>query len=208
MSFTDLVEMFHIARSLAFIVNERAAQDTHSEAQTIADVWARSILSADDGKHPDSAKFCNWAKKNCPRVFDGIHHWVARTLLSKGFLRRAVVKGFHGIPCLPEHAAQNHTLLNKETLWILSTILPPCFLGNVSQAIGSREQQSTNPDEEKAIVCLFSFCFYSFEWFLLLQRASTVHNRDGHFSVHCNIYSFSIMSSLCWGITLFSQIAL
>lgn len=152
MSFTDLVEMFHIARSLAFIVNERAAQDTHSEAQTIADVWARSILGADGGKHPDSAKFCNWAKKNCPRVFDGIHHWVARTLLSKGCLQRAVVKGFHGIPCLPEHAAQNHTLLNKETLWILSTILPPCFLGNVSQTIGSREQQSTNPDEEKAIL--------------------------------------------------------
>ena len=41
---TDLVEMFHIARSLAFIVNERTAQDTHSEAQTIADVWARSIV--------------------------------------------------------------------------------------------------------------------------------------------------------------------
>lgn len=41
---TDLVEMFHIARSLAFIVNERAAQDMHSEAQTIADVWARSIV--------------------------------------------------------------------------------------------------------------------------------------------------------------------
>ena len=49
-------------------------------------------LGADDGKHPDSAKFCNWAKKNCPRVFDGIHHWVARTLLSKGCLQRAVVK--------------------------------------------------------------------------------------------------------------------
>lgn len=46
----------------------------------------------DDSKHTDSTKFCNWAKKNCPRVFDGIHHWIARTLLSKGCLQRAAVK--------------------------------------------------------------------------------------------------------------------
>ena len=42
---TDLVEMFHISRSLAVVVAGTALQSSKPESQTIADVWARSIVS-------------------------------------------------------------------------------------------------------------------------------------------------------------------
>ena len=40
----------------------------------------------DDSKHIDSTKFCRWAKQNCPRVFDGIHCWIIKKFLDKGYL--------------------------------------------------------------------------------------------------------------------------
>ena len=37
--------MFHISRSLAVVVAGTALQSSKPESQTIADVWARSIVS-------------------------------------------------------------------------------------------------------------------------------------------------------------------
>lgn len=61
-----------------------------------------------------------------------------------------VYKGFHAIPCLTEQL-DGHSLLNTETLWILSTILPPCFLGIVAQASSSREHQTAVADERNPL---------------------------------------------------------
>lgn len=148
MSFTDLVEMFQISKSLALIVNTSDSEDANAEMQTIADVWARSIMG-EDSKHVDSTKFCRWAKQNCPRVFDGIHCWIIKKFLDKGYLPGISPKGFHHIPWIDEHATLSYTSLNTETLWILSTILPTCFLGSVPHTYHSPEQQSTDIDDEK-----------------------------------------------------------
>ncbi|XP_068711610.1 uncharacterized protein [Montipora foliosa] len=102
MSFTDLVEMFQISKSLALIVNTSDSEDANAEMQTIADVWARSI-------------------------------------------------GFHHIPWIDEHATLSYTSLNTETLWILSTILPTCFLGSVPHTYHSPEQQSKDIDDAKPV---------------------------------------------------------
>ena len=37
--------MFQISKSLALIVNTSDSEDANAEMQTIADVWARSIVS-------------------------------------------------------------------------------------------------------------------------------------------------------------------
>lgn len=42
----DLVEMFHISRYLAMAVSDSAVQGPKPETETIADVWARSIVSS------------------------------------------------------------------------------------------------------------------------------------------------------------------
>lgn len=128
MSFTDLVEMFHISRSLAVVVAGTALQGAKPESPTIADVWARSIMGDDDNTQVDCQTFCSWAKQNCPRVFDGIHCWMRKMLLHRGSSTALITsEGFPAIPFIldPIHS---HSLLNTETLWILSTILPPCFI--------------------------------------------------------------------------------
>lgn len=186
MSFTDVVEMFHISRSLAIAVNASALQGPRSEAETIADVWARSVMG-DDSSHIDCQKFCGWAKQNCPRVFDSIHYWMTKMLLYKGHSRDTpagdIPKGFNAIPCLTKEF-DSHSLLNTETLWILSTILSPCFLGCAgTQMFSSREKQaSANADEEKPMKSETHR-----EWELLYD--SEQHGQSlNRFKHHCMAY--------------------
>jgi len=176
MSFTDLVEMFHISRSLAVSLTG-AVQGPKPEAETIADVWARSIMG-NESTHVDCDKFCGWAKQNCPRVFDGIHCWVMKMLLYRGHSPGTTPKGFHGIPCLTEQL-DSHSLLNTETLWILSTILPPCFLGNVAQTSAQQQRMATT-NEEKPLQ-------RNKEWGLLYD--SEQHGQSlNRFKHHCMSY--------------------
>lgn len=150
MSFTDLVEMFHISRSLAVVVAGTALQSPKPESQTIADVWARSIIGDDDNTQVDCQTFCSWAKQNCPRVFDGIHCWMRKMLLQRGNSAAAATpEGFPAIPRVldPIHS---HSLLNTETLWILSTILPHCFIRGTPLTFNTGSLQSEVLEERIA----------------------------------------------------------
>lgn len=151
MSFTDLVEMFQISRSLALAVTDSDMQGPKPEAETIADVWARSIMG-DDSTCVDCNSFCGWAKQNCPRVFDGIHCWVRMMLLHRGHPPGTTSSHRQGFPVIPRlsNPLDNHSLLNMETLWILSTILPPCFLVSAAQTFNLGGPQVTTTDERKA----------------------------------------------------------
>jgi len=151
MSFTDLVEMFQISRSLALAVTDSGVQGPKPETETIADVWARSIMG-DNSTCVDCNSFCGWAKQNCPRVFDGIHSWVRKILFRRGHPSDTTSshrQGFPVIPCL-SNPLDSQALLNTETLWIISTILPPCFLVSVVQTSNLGGPQATTTDERKA----------------------------------------------------------
>lgn len=177
MSFTDVVEMFHISRSFA-VALATTIQGPKPETETIADVWARSIMG-EEGTHIDCDGFCRWAKQNCPRVFDGIHFWMIKMLLYRGHSPGTVPQGFHGIPCVKEQL-DSQSLLNTETLWILSTILPSCFIGNVTQSSNSAEQQKITSDEKKPL----EMCK---EWRLLYD--SQEHGQSlNRFKHHCMAY--------------------
>ncbi|KAL9985807.1 hypothetical protein ACROYT_G008254 [Oculina patagonica] len=180
MSFTDLVEMFHISRYLAMAVTDSAAQGPKPDTETIADVWARSIMG-DEGTHVDCNRFCGWAKQNCPRVFDGIHCWVIKMLLYRGHLPDTTPEGFPAIPHLT-NPLDSQSLLNTETLWILSTILPPCFLGSLAQTSSSGGSQTATADEKKAKP--LERCK---EWTLLYD--SVQHGQSlNRFKHHCMAY--------------------
>ena len=71
-------------------------------------------------------------------------------------LGHIISQGFHGIPCVKEQL-DSQSLLNTETLWILSTILPSCFIGNVTQSSNSAEQQKITSDEKKPLE-MVGFC--------------------------------------------------
>lgn len=60
-----------------------------------------------------------------------------------------LLQGFPVIPRL-SNPLDNHSLLNMETLWILSTILPPCFLISAAQTFNLGGPQVTTTDERKA----------------------------------------------------------
>lgn len=176
MSFTDLVEMFHISRSLA-MASSTAIEGPKPEAETIADVWARSIMG-DERTHIDCDRFCGWAKQNCPRVFDGIHCWMTKMLLYRGHSPGTIPEGFHGIPCVTEQL-DSRSLLNTETLWILSTILPSYFLTSLAQPSKSAEQKTTADERKPQEQCR--------EWGLLYD--SEQHGQSlNRFKHHCMAY--------------------
>ena len=60
-----------------------------------------------------------------------------------------LLQGFPVIPRL-SNPLDSHSLLNTETLWILATILPPCFLVSVTQTSNLGGPQATSTDEKKA----------------------------------------------------------
>lgn len=78
-----------------------------------------------------------------------IHFALIYILLTIIYGVACLLQGFPVIPRL-SNPLDGHSLLNTETLWILSTILPPCFLGSVAQKSNSGGPQATTTDERKA----------------------------------------------------------
>ena len=78
-----------------------------------------------------AASVASWIVDNMPGVFDSVHGWVERAVWSSSAKATDLVP--FALPrcvSMSSKASISSELLNEDGIWVLSTLLPPCFLGH------------------------------------------------------------------------------